>query len=93
MYQKYVVSINFDLCLGYVLDIPYNKQYMVKLIADDVVVSYAEDVSQQQATIIINANDIAAVNAVIKGSPLAQYWQCQISEMPAENTENTTNLA
>ena len=88
MTKKYFVSISFDLCLGYVLELPYNKQYMAKLIAANVVESYQESISQQKSFITIKALNLEVVNNIIEGSPLKQYWSYEINEVFTENVDN-----
>jgi uncharacterized protein (DUF111 family) len=81
MKKKYFITINFNLCLGYVLDTPTHKRYINQLIKDNVVDNYQVSIESQKSFLTINAMDANGVDVILQQSPLWKYWKYEIDEI------------
>jgi hypothetical protein len=81
MKKKYLITIKFQLCLGYVVATPSHKEYIGKLMADKVVDTYSVSIENEKSFITVNASSLIAAEKIVKSSPLSKYWNYEIDEI------------
>ena len=79
--KKFHVSIDFEWEDSFQDLIAEHRNYISQLIENGVIDHYVVTMETQRIWITINAEDKAAVDEYLSGSPLFNYWIYEIDEL------------
>lgn len=80
-FNKYQVTIHFEMDDGFMGLVPAHRVYVNSLIDKGTVDYYSVSMETQRCWMIINAPDKKTVEAHLAKAPLHKYWSIEIDEL------------
>lgn len=80
-FNKYQVTIHFEIIDDFMTLVPSHRVYINSLIEKGVIDYYAVSMETQRCWIIINALTKKEVTDYVQLSPLRKYWTIEIDEL------------
>jgi len=80
-YSKYQVTIHFEMDDNFMSLVPAHRVYINNLIDKGTIEYYAVSMETLRCWMIVNAISKIEVQAMLKKSPLKQYWTIEIDEL------------
>lgn len=81
VYNKFQVTIHFDMDDDFMTYVPPHRIYINDLITKGTIDYYSVSMETQRSWMIINARDKDHVRSILAKSPLHKYWQIEIDEL------------
>lgn len=81
LYNKYQVTIHFEMDSDFMSFVPPHRVYINDLIDKGVVEYYTVSMETQRCWMLINALSKKEVTNYLQNSPLRKYWTIEIDEL------------
>lgn len=81
LYNKYQVTIHFEMDNDFMSFVPSHRIYINELIEKGVVEYYTVSMETQRCWMLINALSKNEVTNYLQNSPLKKYWTIEIDEL------------
>jgi hypothetical protein len=79
--RKFHVTLSFKIDDEFMSFVPAHRQYIDKLISNNVIDNYTVSLQSQKSWIVMNAISKSQINSFLKKSPLHKYWTVEIDEI------------
>lgn len=79
--KKFQVTIRFEFNDEFAALIPEHRTYINRLIKQGIIDHYVVTMETQTAWVTLTADDKAAVEQYLSGSPLYKFWSYEINEL------------
>jgi muconolactone delta-isomerase len=80
-YNKYQVTIQFEMDDEFMTLVPPHRVYINDLITKGIMDYYTVSLETQRSWMIVNAQTKEEVQAILQKSPLHKYWTIEIDEL------------
>ncbi len=87
-YNKYQVTLHFEMDDEFMNLVPPHRVYINELIDKSIIDYYTVSMETQRCWIIMNALTKKEVTAYLKKSPLYKYWSIEIDELFVYDAQN-----